>query len=138
MQTTRQFLAAARYKLEEERGGERVSDYRLAKLLGVSKPTMSRYMLGKSTMDEPMCDKVAELLGLHPGYVRACIQAERASTLEGRSVWLDVAEKLRALAALLVLGAGVVLAYSFIAPSDGLVLAAAAPAPLSIIHIVRQ
>lgn len=135
---TRQFLAAARRKLEERRG-ESVSDYRLAKELEVSTATMSRYMLGKSTLDEPVCDRVAALLGLHPGYVRACIQAERASSVEGRSVWLDVAEKLRALAAVFLAAAGVVALYELAGPEVLTAFTPVAfllPRDLPVIHIV--
>jgi hypothetical protein len=108
MQTTRQFLAAVRRVLEDERG-EKVSDYRLAKELGVTRSAMSRYLLGKNTFDERVGARVSGVLGLHPGYVAACIQAERATLPESRSMWEGVANLLRGVAALLILGAVFVL-----------------------------
>lgn len=104
MQTSKEFLADARRVLEE-RLGVTVSDYRLAKELGVTRSAMSRYLLGKNTFDERVQLKIAELLELNDGYVAACIQAERASMPEARAMWESVANMLRGAAALFVLGA---------------------------------
>lgn len=129
MQTTRQFLAAARRVLEDERG-EKISDYRMAKVLGVTPSSMSRYLLGKSTLDDSVARRVAALLELHPGYVAACIQAERATLPESRSMWEGVANLLRGVTALLILGAAWVL-YGELAGAE---LVAFIPAAFGVVN----
>ena len=103
--TTRQFLLAVRHKLEEQRG-DRVTDYRLSKELGVTHSAVSRYLTKPgATFDDKVAVKVAGILGIHEGYVAACIQAERATLPEARSMWESVANMLRGVAALFVVAA---------------------------------
>lgn len=141
MQSTRQFLAAVRRALEAGRG-ETVSDYRLAKELGVTRSAMSRYLLGKNTFDERVAMRVAGVLELHPGYVAACIQAERAEreqSPERRQLWESVAGLLRGVALLLVAAAGATVALELtgVAGELAYLLPVALVPELTVIHIVQ-
>lgn len=69
-----------------------LSDYALAKLLGVTSSTMSLHKSGgvKSFGDETG-ERIAELLDLDPAYVLACLAAERAKRPDVRATWQRVA-----------------------------------------------
>jgi hypothetical protein len=95
MKTTRELLEAARLLCEPP------TYYRLAKELGISRQAMTRYRQG-GTFDDAVAIGIAELLGLEPGYVLACMGAERAKRPAVRQVWEKVAEGL----ALVLFGAG--------------------------------
>lgn len=95
MNTTIGFLSAikARYNLP--------SDGRLAVMLGLTRSSISRFMLGKDSLGDETSVKVADLLDIDPGYVIACIHAERAKEVKTRMVWERIAEKMAAVAAVL-------------------------------------
>lgn len=63
------------------------SDYALAKALGVTKQTVSRYRSGIGLFDDHVALRAAELLGIDPGIVLLDIYAERAKNSEVRTVW---------------------------------------------------
>lgn len=67
------------------------SDYRLAKILEVKAATISNYRHGKSFFDDAVCERVADLLGIQPEYVLACIHAERAKSPSLRTAWTHIA-----------------------------------------------
>ncbi len=104
MKTTVQFLDAVR-----DRYGL-TSDYQLAKLLGVGQTNISRYRNRGGTMDDHIAIRVAELLKLDPGYVLACVQAERAATEEVRKIWTKTAKALAGTAVAILAGCALSLA----------------------------
>lgn len=88
--TTADFLAALRKHLKSLNLND--TDYRLAKVLGVSPQTVSGWKTGKHTIDDKICLKVAELLQLEEGYVIACMYLERSKTEPVRQFWKDLAQ----------------------------------------------
>ena len=70
------------------------SDYAVAKILETRHSNISNYRNGKSRFDGVMCLKVAAVLGVNPGYVLACMEAERAKDEEVRKVWEKAAQVL--------------------------------------------
>lgn len=95
--TTRDFLDAikARYRLP--------SDYALAHFMGISKGIVSSYRVGKSGIGDQTALKVAKLLELDPGYVLACLHAERAHRDDVREIWQKTAQTLKGTAAIAVI-----------------------------------
>ncbi len=96
MKTTLEFIADVKAKFGID------SDYAAAKILGVSKMTLSSYRNGKSHLGDEAACKVAELLNLDSSYVMACIASERAKKPEVKAAWKHAAEVLHGLAAALV------------------------------------
>lgn len=96
MQSTLEFLAAAKSRLGIE------SDYALAKALNVGARRIGNYRTGVSMMDADMCYRIAEVIGLEPGYVLACIEAERAKRTEDRQRWSERAKRYAVVAMLLI------------------------------------
>lgn len=66
------------------------SDYALAKALGVTKQTVSRYAKGIGQFDDEVARRVASILEMHPGLVMLDMHRERAKTPEDRSIWLEI------------------------------------------------
>lgn len=69
------------------------SDYALAKFLGVSQPTTSKWSTGRALLDDDHAIRVADLLDLPHGYVLAMIEEERAERMgraKVRVAWRDV------------------------------------------------
>lgn len=85
MKTCNDWLDAVkkRHKLE--------SDYALAKLLGVQQTNISRYRLGRGSMDVYTAARVAELLNEDALKVIATAEAERARNDEQRTFWKRLA-----------------------------------------------
>lgn len=79
------------------------SDYQLSKLIGCTHSSISHYRGGKSKLDEGTACKVAELLEIEPGYVLACIAAERSKDDKVKKAWAWSAAHLGGLAAALAL-----------------------------------
>lgn len=98
METTRELLERAREACAPP------TYYRLAKVLGVSQARVSQWKAGHTFGDE-MAVKVAELIGLDPAYVLACVQAERTTDGEARRAWARLAGLVASLAVLAVLAA---------------------------------
>ncbi len=69
------------------------SYYAVSKKLGITRSAVSNYRNGKSYFDDDMALTVADLLDLPPGYVLACIYAERTKSAPIRKVWRDIASK---------------------------------------------
>ncbi|MDO9011345.1 MAG: hypothetical protein Q7U78_05995 [Gallionella sp.] len=67
------------------------SDYAIAKLLGVTKTTLSSYRNKKSFFDDSIAIQVADLLNEDAAYVVACIHAERAKHSNERALWERIA-----------------------------------------------
>ena len=64
-----------------------VTDYRLAKLLGVPPSTVCNYLKGRSLPANPITMRLAELAGIDPVEAMAAVNIERASTDEDRAAW---------------------------------------------------
>ena len=98
MQSTNEFLNA----IAAKHGG--ASDYRLAKLLGVTKGAISAHRCRGVGLSDELALKVAAELSLDPVFVLACAHAERAKQPEIRAIWERVAVRV---AAGVVLGIGI-------------------------------
>ena len=66
------------------------SAYAVAKLLGVSQPSVGRYDKGISTFDDDVARRVAVLLDKHPALVVLDMHMERAQNEETRSLWKEI------------------------------------------------
>lgn len=100
METTNELLdkVKARYGLP--------SDYALAAKLGMTRAGISGYRNGRSKLGDDAALRVAELLDLNPGYVLACMEAERTHSDAARAAWEKLADFVKhhgAAAALLML-----------------------------------
>lgn len=104
MKTTIDFLDG----IKESQGVD--SDYMTAKLLGVTRATVSRYRCGLSHFDDATAMKAANLLGIDAGYVIACAHRERAKTAEEKAVWTSMLERLGGLAAAILLAPALLMA----------------------------
>lgn len=114
MKTSNQFLDA----IKAMHGF--TSDYQLCKFLEIRSGRISGYRNNRTHFDEDTCIIVAQALGLEPGYVMACIAAERTKSKQAKAVWKRTAEVLYGLAAALAviafLPAGIMSAFSL--PGD--------------------
>lgn len=70
------------------------SDYRLAKVIGITHAAISSYRRGKSLPNEGILQQLCALSGDDPDIVAAQVQAARAQSDEGRSLWERVALRL--------------------------------------------
>ena len=75
-------------------GGTIDSDYRLAKVIGITHSAISNYRMGKSVPDARVLEQLCALSGDDLAVFAAQAQAERERTPEGRIVWLMVAKRL--------------------------------------------
>ena len=89
MDTTKSLLERLRSKYDG------CSNYRLAKLLGVSKTALHRYMLQDGGMGSEVGMRLADELGLPHAYVVACLALEREQSDQVRPVWRAIIETLR-------------------------------------------
>ncbi len=80
------------------------SDYKLAKVMGVTHSCISNYRSGRSTLDDSMVLKVADLLESDPAMILATVHAERAKRPEEKAVWQSIMERLGGAAACALLG----------------------------------
>lgn len=72
------------------------SDYGLAKVLGLTRQTMSSHRTGRAKhfSEETAC-RIAALLDVDPAYVMACLAAERAKSEDVREAWKRVSKIMR-------------------------------------------
>lgn len=80
--------------LARHRQGD-VTDYRIAKLLGVPPATVSNYRTGRSIPVNPIAMRLAELAGIDPAHAIVSVNRDRATTDEEREVWEKLAERLK-------------------------------------------
>jgi len=105
MKTSNDFVRAIRARHNV------LSDYALAKLLGITRSAVSEHKLGLSkAFGDQTGYRIAELLDLDPGYVLASLAAERAKTPEVKRVWQRMA---RAAGTAAVLVMAVFLSWGF-------------------------
>lgn len=107
MQTTIEILDA----LKQHQGG--VSDYAIAKTLGVTRGAVSIWRNGKGYFDDSTAIRVAELLKIDPAIIIASVHAERSKSEKEKAVWREILEKLGGVAAgvLLTIGAATLPAH---------------------------
>ncbi|WP_250479029.1 MULTISPECIES: DUF3693 domain-containing protein [unclassified Caballeronia] len=84
MKTSSQYLDAAKTELDLP------SDYALAKALGVTPSTISKYRLGRSAPDDLVCARIAEILSLEPMEVIAAVHYERSTDERARELWSSI------------------------------------------------
>ncbi len=73
------------------------SDYALAARLGITRSAVSTFVRGKGVFGDDVALTVAQILEINPLVVIAQANAERASTDEGRSRWLELVANFLAL-----------------------------------------
>jgi len=86
------------------------SDYGLAKLMGVGRQNVSGWQLGKNTLSNKECYKVAVLIEVRPDLVIADIEAERAEKagkVEDVAFWKGARDSLGKLVLALLAGAAI-------------------------------
>ena len=86
--TVPQYLDAVRAKHDI------ASDSQLAQLLDVSRATVSAWRKGYSLFDDVHSARIADLLGLHPCHMLACVHAlKEKDNPEIYKMWVDVARQ---------------------------------------------
>lgn len=70
------------------------SDYRLAKILGMSQPGLIHTIKHGGTLSDENAVALAEELSLPPSYVIICMHLQRSKDGKIRDAWEDVASKL--------------------------------------------
>ncbi len=75
------------------------TDYRLAKVIGISHSAVTSYRTDRTLPDERVIQKLCEFTGDDPDVISALFQSRRARTEEGRVLWMRVAQRLTAGAA---------------------------------------
>lgn len=111
--TTAQLIELAKRKLAGQMPpgqlGEPMSDYRLAKLLGVRQQLVSNWQNGRTGIGREQVAKFAEVTELPEAYVFACVELEREKDPRVRVVLQAIASTFarRAAAVVLALGLGV-------------------------------
>jgi predicted transcriptional regulator len=87
MKTSADWLDAVKVRLDLP------SDYAAAKVLKVTRQTVSGYRVGRATLDDEVCLRVAEILDVNPFEVIASVRIERIKDDERRSLWTNALEK---------------------------------------------
>lgn len=103
MKTTKELLVEVRAKLERE--GFSPTNYRIAKVLGVSKQSVANWESGV-TFDDNSAELIADYLNLDSAEVRLWMAWERAPSKRAKRDWELVAKKALGVAAMIVLTAG--------------------------------
>ena len=75
------------------------TDYRLAKVLGISNTSVTHWRNGRSRPDDSLVVRMARLMHSDPAPIVAELHAERAKDPESRELWLRIAGQLQATAA---------------------------------------
>ena len=85
--------------------GNKASDYRIAKELGVTRAAVSRWRAGHNAMGDEVAVTVAERLGDNPAYVLARLHEDMAETPAVRKVYKQIAATFAGKAAAAVVAA---------------------------------
>lgn len=93
IRTTVQFLdlLCDHFKYLSEDGKTAASDYRVAKELGVTQQTVSKWRTGKNGMDEETAIRVADILNKEREYLLACVLMERYKSSKVRDTLKGIA-----------------------------------------------
>lgn len=70
------------------------TDYRLAKIIGINQSALGNYRAGRSLPDERVLAQLCALSGDDVAVFAALIQAERARTPQGKTLWETIAKRL--------------------------------------------
>lgn len=114
MISTIELLAAAKA------GADIPSNYRLARVLGVTDQTVSNWQNGRRFPDDELVLRMAEMGNLNPGEVLVSIYAERAASSPMGDVWRSIAQRVHdsAHGALAVAFGTAVIVSAFLASPD--------------------
>lgn len=96
------------------------SDYRLAKIIGINQSALGNYKAGRSMPDERVLEQLCALSGDDVAVFAAQIQAERARTAEGKTMWLMIAKRLQGAATTAILSVCFAIALIAAPASDAL------------------
>jgi hypothetical protein len=114
MHTTPQLIELAKQRLAAKHGLQLpMTDYRLAKLMGLSTQVVSAWKTGARGIGTVFARKFADACDLSPEYVYACIQAERTDNPEEISLLEHIAEAFKGKAAALAMMAIMATGMSF-------------------------
>lgn len=81
--------------LERAKAGAGIdSDYRLAKIIGITHGAMSHYRMGRTLPNEKVIEQLCALSGDDPDLIAAQIQAARAPNEAAKNLWLRIAARL--------------------------------------------
>ncbi|MDT7522021.1 DUF3693 domain-containing protein [Rhodoferax sp. TBRC 17198] len=94
------------------------SDYRLAKVIGITHGAMTHYRQGRTLPNESVIEQLCALSGDDAGVIAAQIQAERSKTPEAKNMWLMVAARLRGAAQTAILSVCFAIALIALPASD--------------------
>jgi transcriptional regulator with XRE-family HTH domain len=92
------------------------SDYRLAKVIGITHSGISSYRMGKSLPNEAVIEQLCALSGDDPDLIAAQIQAARAKTGPAQVMWSRIALRLSGAAGSAILS--LVITIGLIAPDQ--------------------
>jgi len=70
------------------------SDYRLAKILGITHQSVSLYRTGDTLPNDKVIAQLCALSGDDPGVIAAEIHAARSKSPEAKSMWMSIAARL--------------------------------------------
>lgn len=101
MQTTKQLLDRAKKAQNIE------SDYKLAQSLGVVQSAVTHWRSGRSSPDDVIAARLAEMAGQDPLSVIAELHAARAKTPDAKQLWMRMAMQLRHAVAAVMMVCGV-------------------------------
>lgn len=79
------------------------SDYRLSKVLSINQSAISNYRIGRSWPNDKILSQLCALSGDDVAVVAAQVQAERAQSDEGKTMWLMIAKRLSGVASTAIL-----------------------------------
>jgi predicted transcriptional regulator len=132
MQTTKQLLDRAK----KAQGIE--SDYKLSQVLGVVQSAVTNWRSGRSSPDDVIAAKLAEMAGQDPLSVIAELHAARAKTPDAKQLWMRMATQLRHAVAGVMMACGV--AMLLLAPNPQGAQASTSPldgTALGSVHYVK-
>lgn len=111
------------------------SDYRLAKVIGITHSGISSYRMGKTLPNESVIEQLCALSGDDPDLIAAQIQAARAKDAPAQVMWSRIAARLAGGASTAILS--VLIFISLIAANvhDARASAQANPAPVTLSNI---
>ncbi|WP_454902740.1 DUF3693 domain-containing protein [Variovorax gossypii] len=114
MQTTKQLLDRAK----KAQGIE--SDYRLSKELGVVPTAVTNWRSGRSSPDDVIAAKLAEMAQQDPLSVIAELHAARAKTPDAKQLWLRMANQLRHAVAAVMMALGAAMLFGAPSPQGAM------------------
>jgi transcriptional regulator with XRE-family HTH domain len=116
------------------------SDYRLAKVIGITHSVISGYRAGKSLPNESIIAQLCALSGDDPDVIAAQIQAARSKSPEAKNLWLRVAARMQGAATTAILS--VCFAITLIAvgaqPARAMTLDAYKSGDVDLLYIVQS